>query len=809
MDELLQDFLEETNEALAAVDVELVRFEREPENADALAHIFRLVHTVKGSCGFIGLPRLEALAHAAETLLDRLREGALKPTAAIVTETLAAVDAIRVITTALANDGSEPVGDDSALITRLEQLSDGQEPVSLSAPESADIQAAPEAGSVRVAVELLDELMSGVSELVLTRNQILNERRAGTDTLHQRLSTQVGQLQDAVVRMRMQPIDGAWRMLPRLVRQLSVDLEKPLDLVMSGGETELDRQMLAALRDPLAHMVRNAADHGIESQAERASAGKPATGRITLAASQEGGHIIVTLSDDGCGLDLQSLREKAVATGVMSRREARTASETRLGQLVFAPGLTTATEITPVSGRGVGMDVVRANLESVGGSIDISSQAGVGTTFTLRLPLTLAIMPALLVGCAGQRFAVPQVAVAELVSIGSESQHELEMLGDTLALRLRERTVPVLDLRQRFALTGDDEARHVLVMRGRGAKWGLVVDEVFDTEELVVKPVSPAVAATDVYAGQAVLGDGRSILILDAQALGTDIVEFDAVAAITDNDVGTMQTATDPIMLFRADGDPRPRAVPVNLVARIEDITPERIERAGDGFVVQLQGKLVPLIGLARDADLSRSTAALLFVDGEAAIALAVDAVNDIVEADVRLDIGSDEECRLGTAVIEGRATELIDVGALFSRAVPGASTMVTEADSQPRLLVVDDSSFFRNMLTPLLSAAGYRVTAVPSVDEALELRNSGSRFDLILSDIEMPEKTGLDFARAVREGGAWTATPLVALSSKADEADMDVGMAAGFDRYVAKFDRQRLLGLIDTSLRLREGKAA
>ena len=844
MDDLLQEFLTETAENLQTVDNELVRFEQAPDDVEVLGNIFRLVHTVKGSCGFIGLPRLERVAHAAETLLGKVRDGEVPVSAPVVTATLDAIDCIRGITAQLARTQSEPEGDDGALIARLEALSEEDEAAGEqdSAPSSAETKAAPEpaagkgdgedaeggdmqpqSGSaaapspaapqtIRVSVDLLEELMTSVSELVLTRNQLMQERRRqDAEELAlpiDRLSTQIGRLQESVMRTRMQPISGAWNILPRMVRSLAVDLGKKIELKMEGGDTELDRQMLELIKDPLSHMVRNAADHGLETPEERLAANKPATGTIRLGAAQEGGHITVTLSDDGRGIDTERLRQKALESGTMAAGEARGATDAQLCRLIFAAGVSTAREVTSISGRGVGMDVVRANLEKIGGAIEVESSAGAGTKFKVRIPLTLAIMPALIVGVGTRRFAVPQIAVAELVRSSETSEHRIEQVGGAPVLRLRGRLLPLLHLGD--ALYGGDSRAgdHVLVIRGAGMQFGIVVDSIFDTEELVVKPVSRPLADLSVYSGNAILGDGNVIMILDVNGLAAEVVDVVSEdAAGEEKNLEADASSRDAMLIFRACGHPQPRAVPLSLVARIEDIAAEQIEWSGDRYVVQLRERLVPIVATEGDykpiAD--GRQAALVFADRRDVVALAVDEIIDIVEVAVSIEITSNDPSRLGTAVIAGRATDLVDVAYLLREHTAQRAHFEYDRPREglAKILVVDDSPFFRNMLKPLLDAAGYRVTTAAGVDEALALREDGETFDLILSDIEMPGKSGLDLARAVRSGDSgWAKLPLVALSSLADENDMSAGIAAGFDRYVAKFDRQRLLGLLASSLK-------
>ncbi|HZD88684.1 MAG TPA: chemotaxis protein CheA, partial [Pseudolabrys sp.] len=458
MDDLLREFVTETNESLDVVDLELVRFEQDPNNAKILDNVFRLVHTIKGTCGFLGLPRLEALAHAAEALMGKFRDGA-HATNEAVTLVLTTIDRIKEILDALEQHQHEPEGSDDDLIARLEQLAAEVEPaahaaraetaaepmpsarpaaldemerafrdtpVEVAPPKPAELPpsdaAAKEDGggksgnqSIRVNVDMLEHLMTMVSELVLTRNQLLEIVRRHEDSEFkaplQRLSNVTAELQEGVMKTRMQPIGNAWQKLPRVVRDLSNELGKKIELEMHGAETELDRQVLDLIKDPLTHMVRNSADHGLEMPEQRRAAGKPEQGRIRLAAYHEGGHIIIQIADDGRGLDTARIKAKAIAQGLVSESEADKLSEAQIHKFIFTPGFSTAAQITSISGRGVGMDVVRANIDQIGGTIDVKSVAGVGLSFTVKIPLTLAIVAALIVQAGGDHFAIPQVSV--------------------------------------------------------------------------------------------------------------------------------------------------------------------------------------------------------------------------------------------------------------------------------------------------------------------------------------------------------------------------------------------------------------
>ena len=572
MDDLLADFLTETNESLAELDVALVRLEQSPDDKATLGLIFRLVHTIKGTCGFLGLGRLERVAHAGENVLGRVRDGVLTVRPDTVTAVLAAIDRIKLIVEGLASTGQEPAGDDAVVIARLDAICAGEtdpEPVAViaddpeppvrvvpdpvveaeSAPAPVEVVAdapvpaadAPSGQTIRVAVEVLEDLMTLVSELVLTRNQLLQLARREEDSAFsvplQRLSHITSDLQEGVMKTRMQPIGNAWNKLPRLVRDLGRDLGKKIDLVMLGAETELDRQVLELIKDPLTHMVRNSGDHGLETPAQRRATGKPEAGRITLNAYHEGGHIIIEIADDGRGLPVDRIRAKVVANGLASEAELAGMTEQQVQRFIFRAGFSTAAAVTAVSGRGVGMDVVKTNIERIGGTIDLKSVAGKGTTFTIKIPLTLAIVSALIVASGGERFAIPQISVVELVraAIGGTAARDaetstatIERIDETRVLRLRERLLPLVGL---DTLLGLDPQPAGVIARERDAYCGghgrsAVSDAsaswwtgVFDTEEIVVKPVAPRLRHITMFSGNTILGDGSVIMILDPNGI--------------------------------------------------------------------------------------------------------------------------------------------------------------------------------------------------------------------------------------------------------------------------------------------------
>jgi two-component system chemotaxis sensor kinase CheA len=788
------------------------------------------VHTIKGTCGFLGLPRLERVAHAGESVLGRVRDGVLAVTPDIVSLILRALDRIKAIVTGLSATGAEPPGDDAPLIAALDEAAEGRfekaaetpapapaiaaetarsrEPAPPRPPEEAPPPAAePVAQTIRVTVDVLEDLMTLVSELVLTRNQLLQLARTQEDSAFtvplQRLSQITSDLQEGVMKTRMQPIGNAWNKLPRLVRDLARDLDKKIELTMHGQETELDRQVLELIKDPLTHMVRNSGDHGLELAAERRAAGKPETGRISLKAYHEGGHIIIEIADDGRGLAVERIRAKAIANGLATEAELAGMSESQIQRFIFRAGFSTAAQVTAVSGRGVGMDVVKTNIERIGGTIDLKSVAGAGSTFTIKIPLTLAIVSALIVEAGGERFAIPQLSVVELVRAGGGSGAMIERINATPVLRLRDRLLPLVNLNELLQLrpaagTADADA-YIVVAQVGATMLGIMVDQVFDTEEIVVKPVAPILRHITMFSGNTILGDGSVIMILDPNGIAraTAIGGVDhrgALHAATGAQRTEDRTA---ILVFRAGGQ-QPFAVPLGLVARLENIERERIEASAGALVTQYRGRLMPLVPVSGNVDEQRERhPVLVFADGERSMGLLVDEIVDVVEERLDIELSAARPGLLGSAVVAGHATDVIDTAYWLSQAWRDWFGGRAGKTARRRILLVDDSDFLRQLLVPWLSAAGYQVTATASAAAALKLRDAGVMFDAIVSDIEMPDLDGLAFARAVRGDGIWSDLPMLALSARDETRDMEAARAAGFSDFVGKSDRDALIAAL------------
>ncbi len=911
MDDLVAEFITETNESLEELDLDLVNLEQNPNDKDLLSKIFRLMHTIKGTCGFLGLPRLEKVAHHAENVLGRFRDGELEVTPAYVTLIFESIDKIKYIVGEIEKTGGEPTGDDSDIIGRLDEVFEGKPTETTTEPEpepensvaadsgpeedefgfvpvpagydfSQDLPqetteperppAAPVAQdntpapakaedskdapvsvqqSLRVNVDVLENLMTMVSELVLTRNQLLQISRAQSEsdftTPLQRLNHVVSDLQEGVMKTRMQPIGNAWSKLPRIIRDLSIELGKKIDLEMRGQDTELDRQVLELIKDPLTHMVRNSGDHGIEKPADRKAAGKPETGKIILNAYHEGGHIIIEISDDGKGLPAEKIKAKILEKGLASPEELEQMNSQQIQQFIFKAGFSTAEKVTSVSGRGVGMDVVRTNIEKIGGSIELRSTEGKGSTFIIKIPLTLAIVSALIVESSGERFAIPQLAVRELVMASEHGENRIERINETPVFRLRNHLLPLVSLSDLLKLTEDSllasmkdakaesgeepvkqedmQNRYIIVTQVGTYSFGIIVDRVFDTEEIVVKPVPKILRNIELFSGNTILGDGTVIMILDPNGIARATGEMEVSDEASDSREREMVAATSAqrtsLLLFTAGGGV-PKAVPLSLVARLENVDVTSIERASGQMMIQYRGKLMPLIPFNTGVHVPEEgeKPVLVFTDKDRSLGLIVDEIIDIKEEQVDVQVDGGQPGLMGSAIIDGKATDVADITYFLSSS---NKTWFKDHGDEPyakngtngsgratrKVLLVDDSPFFRNMLTPLLSVAGYEVTSLESPIEALKMCEKGAVFDVIVSDIEMPDMDGFEFAEKIKASSNWQDTPMVALTSHATPEDINRGLEVGFHKYVAKFDRDTLLNTLSQTLTEHKGEAA
>jgi two-component system, chemotaxis family, sensor kinase CheA len=768
-DEIVKEFLVESYENLDRLDLDLIALEKNPNDRETLASIFRTIHTIKGTSGFLAFNQLESVTHVGESLLAKLRDGVLKLRPEITTAMLKMVDAVRQMLASIEATGNEGKRDDTELITELacllEPLAEGagtsiaaqvderldpkagfasaenQPPTGAGNPgdttqpskgNEAALQAVVRPGNVgdslgetfdpqepavrgqsvsdstiRVDVGQLDRLMNGMGELVLLRNQIMQYTSASEDrelvSTSQRLNLLTTELQEGVMKTRMQPIGNVWSKFPRIVRDMALACGKQVRITMEGKETELDKTIIEAIKDPLTHLVRNAVDHGVEVPAIRHRAGKNPEGLVRLRAFHEGGQVNIEMSDDGAGLDCEKIRNKALQKGLILADHASRMTEREVANLIFLPGLSTAERVSNVSGRGVGMDVVRTNIEKIGGTVDVQSKAGQGTTIRMKIPLTLAIIPALIVTSAGDRYAIPQVSLLELVRLEGDQLHKgMEQVCGAPVYRLRGRLLPLVYLNGELATKAETQHAafpaeaaespnvNIVVLRADSRQFGLVVDEINDTEEIVVKPLGKQLKSINTYAGATIMGDGKVALILDVMGLAhrASVVEeghgpvagqevFEAAADV--------RNRANSVLLFQH-GEAGRMAVDLALVARLEEFPRDAVERAADGEVVQYRGQIMPLVRVS-DVLESRSMRppararadnrvddkdalhVVVYSDKGRSVGLVVDRILDIVEESFVIEEKSGRRGIVGSAIIQKRVTDILDVPGLIAAA--------------------------------------------------------------------------------------------------------------------------------------------
>ncbi|BCS33483.1 ATPase [Luteitalea sp. TBR-22] len=731
-DDLIREFLIESHEGLDRLDQDLVELEKDPRNRETLGSVFRAIHTIKGTCGFLGFTKLEGVSHVGESLLSRLRDGDMVLDADITTGLLGMVDAIREILAAIESTGAEGDADYTAVIQRLQELNEqkGQAARTVAAPAAPPVAApavvevpsaaAPAApappppapvaeavvahaedaepvttddrkgavsdSSLRVDVGLVDKLMNLVGELVLARNQILQFTTTQNDASFvnatQRLNLVTSELQEGVMKTRMQPIGNVWSKFPRVVRDLASMCGKQVRIEMEGKETDLDRTIIEAIKDPLTHIIRNSVDHGIESPADRIARGKRAEGTIRLRAFHEGGQINIEISDDGAGIAAEKVRQRALQRGLVTTDQSQRLSDHDVIKLIFLPGFSTAEKITNVSGRGVGMDVVKTNIEKIGGTVDIQSVAGSGTTLKIKIPLTLAIIPALMVSSGGERFAIPQVSLLELVRLeGMQASSGIERIGKALFYRLRGNLLPLVHLHSALRLdpvNTTDDAVNIVVLKADQRQFGLVVETVHDTEEIVVKPLGKQLKGLTAFAGATIMGDGRVALILDVLGLGqmaqvvSETRSSGNAAAASSEAAASTSEDTRTLLVFQASERDR-MALPLSLVARLEEFPRSLLEQSGDRTVVQYRGEILPLVSLARYFHRPEAQVdplqVIVFSFHDQHVGLIVERIVDIVQQVVVVDQRHRRRGIIGSTVLQQQVTDLLDADAVIADA--------------------------------------------------------------------------------------------------------------------------------------------
>jgi two-component system, chemotaxis family, sensor kinase CheA len=820
--DVLRDFLDESRENLDQVDIDLVELEKDPDAREIIARIFRTVHTIKGTCGFLGFSTLESVTHAGESVLAALRDNTLQMTPLLTSALLQLADAVRDMLTQIEATGTESAVDYSALTAHLMELyrahpavpqparspvpaperapsapaaaalpsqplagqptpeasplgsavpamrpspepprlspappprpspepprpaprADSAEPphaapvAAASAqprapqarpPEPATVAAAtpaanagrapaPDASgetsksdtSIRVDVGLLDKLMNLVGELVLARNQIIQSRGASGDATFQgakqRLNLITSELQEGVMKTRMQPIGTIWNKFPRVVRDLAASCGKRVRLEMEGEQTELDRTLIEAIKDPLTHLVRNAVDHGIEKPEARVAAGKPAEGCLRLRAFHEGGQVNIEITDDGGGLNSDRIRQKGIDNGIISPDQASRMSERELFQLIFLPGFSTAAAVTNVSGRGVGMDVVRTNIERIGGTIDLQSTRGAGTTMILKIPLTLAIIRGVIVTSGDNRYVIPQASVLKLIRLeGADALRQIEMVHGAPVYRLMGKLLPLVRLSSVLSepSTGDDDVANIVVLKADHRQFGVIVDSVQDTEEIVVKPLGKHLKVMSMFAGATIMGDGLVSLILDVIGLAQRAQVVSGADTRGRGDHQEVRQAAEEkrqtLLIVRSPGDGR-IAIPLARVERLEEFPRTVLEHAGSEQLMQYRGEIMSVLDLRSVLVERRSPARLeraesivpekktdtvsvvVCVRPGGNVGVIVDQIIDIVEEALGQPRPPGRAGMLGSVVIQGRVTELLDVDAVLRCAGPNPVSLPPRA---------------------------------------------------------------------------------------------------------------------------------
>lgn len=711
--------------------------------------------------------------------------------------------------------------------------------------------------NIRVAVSVLDRLMNLAGELVLARNQLLQTINGNNTDAMPLIATQLDQittsLQEAIMQTRMQPLGNTFNKFPRIVRDLSHKLGKECELTLEGNEVELDKSILEAITDPLTHLIRNSVDHGVEMPAERAAAGKPEVGQVTLRAFHQAGKVNIQIVDDGAGIDPDRLRSKIVEKGILDEDAAEALSTTDVIKHIFHPGFSMAQVVSDVSGRGVGMDVVKTNIEKLGGTIEIDTEVGRGTTMHIKLPLTLAIIPSLVVTSGGDDFCIPQVNISELVRVPQhEVRKRIERVQDAEVLRLRGKLLPLVRLagvleqgshyrnaapppdwlpNQRTRLadrrdTGEDVAvderrsgrdrrgntaagaLNIIVVENAAMRYGLVVDELHDSEEIVVKPLGRHMQQCDCLAGATILGDGSVALILDVAGMAARAQLHSVDDAIaTDGEQAGDGDATDHTVLLFSNGTNEHFAIPMETISRLERIHRDQIDSVGGFELLQYRGSSLPLLRLERvvattPVELPDFLHVAVFKLRNREIGLVVPQLIDIRQLPQALDTETFNEAGiLGGCILDGQTTRLLDMWALCAAAFPNwfahlppPEARAASVGEQSRILLAEDSDFFRQQLTRFIEEAGFTVSGYPDGQAALDaLRAEPGSFDLVVTDIEMPRLDGLELTRAIKSDATLASLPVLAVTSLAGEEDVQRGKAAGVTEYLVKLDRDEL----------------
>lgn len=868
---ILQEFLVESFDNLSSINDDLALFEKNPSDKELLNAIYRKIHTLKGSASFLGLKKLQEVTHSVESILDYVRDETLTITTPIFDLFLESFDLCLLLLKDIEESGAEGDSDISVIMSRLNKVleasltsgenivrdegltivepegvgaltsiseesvrqegnenvvelkspSPSNEPLS---PNSPAVEKNPGSGPgrsqisdsiVRVNVNLLDKIMNVVGELVITRNQILQYSKVKDDSdlnrYAQQLNTITTELQTDIMTTRMQPVGSVFNKFERIVRDLSRSQNKKVQLRIVGQETELDKTLLEVIKDPMTHLIRNSLDHGLESPDVREAAGKNPEGILEIKAYHEGGQVIIEISDDGAGINSERVKAKAIEKGILTTEEAANYSSSKIHSLIFHPGFSTADQVTNISGRGVGMDVVKSNIEKIGGEVIVNSKQGRGTTFRLKIPLTLAIVPALVIESGNETFAIHQKNLVELVMLESEDFHKIEKLHGREFFRLRGELIPIVRLNEVLNINKNENDIYflnIIVLKAEGKTYGLIVDNILDTQEIVVKPLDRALKSMSYYAGSTIMGDGRVALIIDAFGFynQVDTKETDKASDLLDSQGQNLNHDYESIevVLFTL-GDGRVYGIPLSLISRLEEFDPGQVEWAGEQSLIRYRGSSMPLLNIESILSL-RGKSRLETAENEKlnCIVTAINGVSfgfvvqdiiDIAFSESTLETETiDRVGLLGTVYINEKLITLLDIYKMVASTEVGKKVFGGDLDIRlsGKVLVVDDSPLYRRVQEDMLKEAGLEVIMAHNGEEGLIAFKQHEDIQAIITDIEMPMLNGYEFTEEVRSINK--TIPIIAVSTKVGDRDRETGLNAGFSFHLEKLNKREVL---------------
>ncbi len=869
LSEAVLEYIAECNELSARLSVTVQKIEKKSYTDDDIDSLYRDMHTLKGSSYLFSFNQLGDLGHAIESSLDPIRRLKISPSTGLIDHLFKCIDLIDQMILQISQN--KPLNFEEQItksILTLSLLGQKQEAQAENLPTNSIVEKIPtqeslemkvetniqinpvqhqnteadkeSASSIRVPVSLLDKLMTLMGEMVLVRNQVIQYSNKTDDleflNLSQRLNVITGEIQGEMMKTRMQPIGNVLTKFTRVVRDLSKELGKKIEINLSGTETELDKTLLEAVKDPLTHIIRNSCDHGIENPDERKKNGKSETGLIHVKSYHEGGQVIVEVLDDGKGLDKDRILTKATENGLILKEKIVSMSEREIFNLVFAPGFSTSQKVTNVSGRGVGMDVVKTNIEKIGGTVEISSQMHKGTSIKLKIPLTLAIVPALIVKSSNEHFAIPQLKLVELVRVENNNENEIEYIQGNPVYRLRGQILPLVSLNKvlGYAAESKTTATNIIILKSEEYVFGLMVDEVQDTADIVVKPLSRFLKSIEVYSGATVLGDGSVALILDVAGLAKnqllDVNHTNSLAHVHDKQENQkLLSEIQDFLLIKVNSNVK-HAILLNYVHRLEEFKVSEIEQTAHRKIIRYRDSILPLISINEVLDLKsvaateRDVISVIVIEKTGiTYGLIVDEILDVLKTDKELDTTVTEDNGIiGNLVTDQEVITVIDPYKIINNSTKSEGAAPVEnifenkklisnkqsiqLDHQDRILFVEDTVFFRRHVSKALEKAGYKVSCAKDGQEALEILESRAPdyFSLVLSDIEMPIMNGFKLAQAIRKHRTLKNLPLIALSTRSDEKHVQEGMKSGFNLYLEKMNVEQLLKSIE-QLKMKE----